>query len=40
MIEKGGGKGERKFKKGVLVMKRNENVNLSYCGEYLSVSSG
>ena len=21
-------------------MKRNENVNLSYCGEYLSVSSG
>ena len=40
MIEKGGGKGERKFKKGVLVMKRNENVNLSYCGEYLSGSSG
>ena len=42
MIERGGGSRGRKveLKKNVLVMKCNENDNLPYCGEYLSVNSG
>ena len=41
MIGKGGGKGRRKVQEErVLVMKFNENENLPYYGEYLSVKSG
>ena len=40
VIEKGGGSGGRKVKTRVLVMKYNENDNLPYCAEYLSVNSG
>ena len=34
---KGGGEN---VEKNVLVMKCNKNVNIPYCGEYLSVKTG
>ena len=33
-------KGEERSEKMVLVIKCNENINLPYCGEYLSVNPG
>ena len=45
MIEKRGGSGGRggergrNVEKNVLVMKCNKNVNIPYCGEYLSVDT-
>ena len=42
MIEEGCTEGEegRRVKKRLLVIKCNENDNIPYCGEYLSVNSG
>ena len=36
----GGGERGSNVKKTVLVMKSNENINIPYCGEYLSVDTG
>ena len=36
----GGGERGRNVQKNVLVMKCNKNVNIPYCGEYLSVKTG
>ena len=33
-------KGGEMSKKNVLIMKCNKNVNIPYCGEYLSVKTG
>ena len=35
----GGGKRGRNVEKNVLVTKFNKNVNLPYCGEYLSMNN-
>ena len=39
MSEKGVGSGRREVEKKILVMKYNENINLTYFGQYLVINS-
>ena len=39
MSEKGVGSGRREVKKRILVTKYNENINLTYFGQYLVINS-